>query len=85
MITKNPQQVFDVQRSLLAFYQRTDLVKAQDLVDKLKKDAADSLIAAVNQKELQVIEATLLALKGEKEKAIEALRNCLVLGLNQKR
>ena len=49
----------------------------------IKKDAEASLVAAVNQKELKVIEATLLALKGNTKDAVEALRNCLVLGLSQ--
>lgn len=56
---------------------RTDLNKCNELIQRLQKDAKDSKIAAVNQKELIVMQATLTALKGDYSVAKNELRDCM--------
>ena len=77
IITQDPSLIFNSQKNLLTFYTHTNLDKAQDQVNKIRKDIEDSQFLPVHERELNLMEANISLLKEDFVTSKNLYRNAL--------
>ena len=76
-VTKNPSNIFQSKKNLLIFYTHTNLDKAMDLAQMMKKDSDNSEFLPSQQRDLDLMTADLHLLMGEYQIAKNMYRNQL--------
>lgn len=82
IITQDPSLIFNSQKNLLTFYTYTNLDKAQEQVNKIRKDIEDSQFLPVHERELNLMEANICLLKQDFVTSKNLYRNALSMPNN---